>query len=175
MKFRLMIFGLLMTVITTSRAGEEQDSLQSPVLLASEVFKQMPDSVIPSLSVNNRLDMIDFMDSGMKAEVTNLFGKKSEMLTLADDSLSLRVSDALTVHMFLLTPSEVIDSCSKVICLLRTYNLDDKMRSSETLFFTPQWRKLSIEPHFPETDFQRIAALNLQTILKWEREILKKD
>ena len=41
-----------------------------------DVFRLMPDSLFPTLSANNRLDMIDFMDSQMKAEVTNLLGGK---------------------------------------------------------------------------------------------------
>ena len=33
-----------------------------------DVFKQIPDSLVPYLSQNNRLDFIDFLDSNMKAE-----------------------------------------------------------------------------------------------------------
>ena len=39
-----------------------------------DVFRQMPDSIVPYLTENNRLDFIDFIDSNMKAEVTNAFG-----------------------------------------------------------------------------------------------------
>lgn len=39
-----------------------------------DIFKQMPDSLMPYLSQNNRLDFIDFLDSHMKAEVRNTFG-----------------------------------------------------------------------------------------------------
>ena len=34
-----------------------------------DVFKQMPDSLLPYLTQNNRLDFIDFMDSNMVAIV----------------------------------------------------------------------------------------------------------
>ena len=54
-----------------------------------DIFKQMPDSLMPYLSQNNRLDFIDFLDSNMKAEVRNALGGLSEMMTLADDSLSI--------------------------------------------------------------------------------------
>ncbi|MBP5338143.1 MAG: DUF3256 family protein [Prevotella sp.] len=64
-----------------------------------DVFKAMPDSVLPTLTTNNRLDMIDFMEAKMKAEVTNLLDGKSEMLALTGDSLCIRMSDALTVEM----------------------------------------------------------------------------
>ena len=39
-----------------------------------DVFKQIPDSLVPYLSQNNRLDFIDFLDSNMKAEVRNKLG-----------------------------------------------------------------------------------------------------
>ena len=49
-----------------------------------DVFKQMPDSLIPYLSSNNRLDFIDFIDSKMDAEVANSLGGKSRMQKLTD-------------------------------------------------------------------------------------------
>ena len=36
-----------------------------------DVFNHMPDSLMPYLSHNNRLDFIDFIDSNMKSEVRN--------------------------------------------------------------------------------------------------------
>ena len=47
-----------------------------------DVFLRMPDGLLPYLTENNRLDFIDFMDSGMKAVVNNELGGKSEMLSL---------------------------------------------------------------------------------------------
>ena len=67
-----------------------------------DVFKQIPDSLVPYLSQNNRLDFIDFLDSNMKAEVRNKLGGMSEMTALTDDSLSIRMSNALQVDMLLL-------------------------------------------------------------------------
>ena len=45
---------------------------------AKTCFKNMPDSICPLLSAVNRADFIDFLESKMKAEVTNSFGGKSE-------------------------------------------------------------------------------------------------
>ena len=64
-----------------------------------EAFKAMPDSLMPYLTTNNRLDLMDFMDAKMKAAVTNLLEGQTEMTFLSDDSLSLRMSDALTIEM----------------------------------------------------------------------------
>ena len=69
------------------------------------LFKQMPDSVIPYLSTNNRLDFLDFMDSQMKAEVTNNFGGKSQMTLLTDTLITIRLNEACTVDLLLLRES----------------------------------------------------------------------
>lgn len=170
MKVRLLIVCLLMTFCASGRA---EDSV--PELLMETVFRQMPDSLIPCLSENNRLDMIDFVNSHMKAQVTNLLGGNSEMLAMTRDSLSVRVSDGLTVRMLLLKPTEMIDSCEQVVCFAQTFGIDSLSLSTQMDYYTPQWQKLDMIPHFSEADEQRKEKLNVQTILKWKDKILKKD
>ena len=48
---------------------------------ARTLFVHMPDSILPLLTPVNRADCIDFLDSRMRAVVTNRLGGKSEMLT----------------------------------------------------------------------------------------------
>ena len=43
---------------------------------ARTVFVQMPDSILPLLTEVNRADCIDFLDSHMRAQVTNRFGTR---------------------------------------------------------------------------------------------------
>ena len=139
------------------------------------VFQHMPDSLIPCLSENNRLDMIDFNDSKMKAEVTNILHGSSEMLALTEDSLSIRVSDALLVNMLLLVPINMVDSCRQVICMVQTFGTDSVSLDSKIDYYTPQWQKLDIIPQLSPADKRRVDALDVQTILKWEESYLKKD
>ena len=141
----------------------------------SDLFREMPDSILPVLSENNRLDMIDFMASGMKAEVSNRLGGKSEMTLLADDSLRVKVSDALTVTLLLITPLDSIENGNKIICFIRTYGTDKSMLQSVTSFYTTQWNKIDQKPPLNDADIKRISALNMQTILNWDGKILKKD
>jgi len=140
-----------------------------------DVFRQMPDSILPTLSVNNRLDMIDFMDSHMKAEVTNLLEGKSEMTALGEDSITIRVSDALNISILLLNTTELIDDSNQVVCLVQTYGTDSLSLNSKIEFFTIQWKKLSDTPQLSETDKQRISSLDKKTRLKYMDVILKKD
>lgn len=106
----------------------------------SQVLKLMPDTIVPYLSENNKLDLIDFMDSNMKAEVRNQFEGKTELTLLTDDFASLTLNEATQLDMRLLTVSEPVDSASQIICLVSTYGSD--ARDSEIDFYSLKWRKL---------------------------------
>lgn len=140
-----------------------------------DVFRQMPDSVFPTLSTNNRLDMIDFIDSKMKAEVTNLLGGKSELTALTDDSLCLRMSNAATINMLLLESEEMIDSCHQIICMVQVFGTDSIGLDSKTEFYSPLWRRLTITPALSERDKKRVESIEKKTFLNFIDSILKKD
>lgn len=117
-----------------------------------DVFKQMPDSIVPYLDANNRLDFIDFIDSGMKAEVNNALGGKSVLQKLTDDFLDLSLNEAATLQMRLLDIAEPIDSANQVICMVRTYGSD--IRESTVQFYSIKWRLLPTADYLtmPESD-----------------------
>ncbi|GEM_PF-1318966 len=105
-----------------------------------EVFLQMPDSLMPYLTENNRLDFIDFIDSNMKAGVMNSLGGKSEMLALTDDHLLLKVSHSMNVLMRLMPVQEMVDSCNRVVCMITTYGND--IIESKIDIYSVKWRPL---------------------------------
>ena len=109
----------------------------------AELFKAMPDSLLPYLTTNNRLDMIDFMEANMKAEVTNLLESKSEMTALTADSLSIRMSDALRIDMKVERVAEPVDSSMQVIRVERTYTLSEDRTERIADVYSAAWRKLS--------------------------------
>ena len=59
---------------------------------AKTLFVNMPDSLSPLLTKVNREDCIDFLESKMKAQVENRFGKKSEMTDLSKDYIRMQMS-----------------------------------------------------------------------------------
>ena len=97
-----------------------------------DVFKQMPDSLLPYLSKNNRLDFIDFMESDG-----------------AEDS--------------------------DVICLIETFGSDSLSLESKVRFYTPAWQLLNNPPQLSPSDQNTISSKKVQTILKRDDEILKKN
>ena len=138
-----------------------------------DVFRQMPDSLMPTLTQNNRLDFLDFIDAGMKAEVKNRLGGTSVMMTLTADSLSLQVSPALRVDMLLLPLAEPIDSMNQVVVVGETFLADSVYGETAVRYFSTDW-KLIPTPPLSEIQQKRIDGLKLQTILKWNNDVLNK-
>ncbi len=124
---------LCLALLVWSLAAAAQSTMR-------EAFQQAPQSLMPYLTENDRLDLIDFLDSGMKAEVTNQLGGKSELLRLTDRFLSLKLSQGLSMKMLLLDSPEPVDSVTQVICLVRTYGID--CRESTVQFYSMKWRQL---------------------------------
>ena len=49
-----------------------------------QLFTTLPDTILPSLSKNDRLDMVDFIENNMKNEVTNRLRGKSVLQSRLD-------------------------------------------------------------------------------------------
>lgn len=147
---KLLLLSLLATVSLTSSA----DSLTIKLL-----FREMPDTIVPYLSKNSRLDFIDFMESGMKAEVTNSFGGKSLMTALTDDSISIRLNEACQLDLLLLTTTQDVDSCRHVIAVVRTIGRDNDIRESEApQFFSVNWRRINVAPELTADSKRRLQS-----------------
>ncbi|MBQ8989777.1 MAG: DUF3256 family protein [Prevotella sp.] len=144
-------------------------------LALRDVFRQMPDSLMPSLSLNNRLDFIDFLDSNMKASVRNQLGGLSEMTALIDDSLSVKMSEALRVDMLLLTLDEPVDTTLQVVVFAETYLTDSLYGETSLRFYTPDWQLITKNIPWNEIQKKRIDNLILQNILKWSDDKLNKS
>ncbi len=132
-----------------------------------DVFSAMPDSVLPTLTRNNRLDMIDFVTSGMKAEVKDVFDETVTLDTLTTDYLHLTLSDALMVEMKLLPSSNVLsDSTKKVVCVVMTYGR--KPFESRVQMFTSNWNPQPLPAYISDGKVARLSpsdtTLSLQKV-----------
>lgn len=144
-------------------------------LTIRDVFKSMPDSLMPYLSNNNRLDFIDFMDSNMKAEVKNQFGGNSIMTALTEDSLSIHMNHAMRVDMLLLNLDEPVDTIRQVVVLAETFVTDSVYGESCVKYYTPNWQPIYQSIPWSEIQQQRIERILLQNILKWNTDKLNKS
>ncbi len=112
----------------------------SAQMTMSQVFKNMPNAVVPYLSENNRLDLMDFVASNMKAEVTNLLDGKTKLTKLTDSEGSLQLNDAVRLDLKLLNVTDTIDNANQVICMIRTYSNGEC--GSQVSFYSVEWKKL---------------------------------
>ncbi len=124
-------------------------ALPARAQLAKDVFNAMPDSMSLLLTSVNRADFIDFLESKMKARVTNRFDGKSEMTVLTPDYIHIRMTPQSTWEMKLLP---LADS-TKVVCAVSTAcapACDSRIR-----FYTTDWKELPADgflPTVPATD-----------------------
>lgn len=100
------------------------------------IFKAMPDSLGVTLTEVNRADMVDFLESNMKARVTNRFGEESELKVLTKDYLQVEISPKVTWEMKLLPQTD----STQIVCMVRT--VDAPVKQSTIHFYTSQWEPL---------------------------------
>ena len=86
--------------------------------------------------------MMDFMDAGMKAVVTNQLGGDTEMTFLSDDSLSVKMNETLLLDLKLQK-----QDTATVVILKRTYLIQQGIQKSQyevvSQTFTSYWHPLS--------------------------------
>lgn len=99
------------------------------------VFIAMPDSIAPLLTQVNKEDCVDFLDSNMKAEVTNRFGNKAELKVLTDDYALMQTSSVGTLELKLLPVNDSI----QVICMVKT--MCASACDSRVRFYASDWSK----------------------------------
>lgn len=157
---RIILLSLLALTMLTSVAD---------TLTIRQLFVEMPDTLIPYLSRNSRLDFLDFMDSQMTAEVTNEFGGKSVMTALGNDSITIRLNDVCTIDLLLLPTTETVDSCNLVVCMVKTVGLDGGYQESTVNYYTRHWRNLPTVPKLTADHRRRLGehtkSLNILNLL----------
>lgn len=134
---RVAVVALLaaLSVTTHTHAAEN--------VTMGEVFAAMPDSLMPYLSPNNRLDLVDFANAGMKAEVSNAFDGTTELLKLTDNYMKLQLNSHTTVEMRLVKADSLLaDSAACVLYVVNTYRCADA-EHSEVSKFSSKWMPLS--------------------------------
>lgn len=133
-----ILFSLISVFSLTSLQAQE----------AKTLFVNLPDSLSPLLTKVNREDCIDFLESNMKAQVDNRFGKKSEMTDLGKDYIRMQMSPLATWQMKVLA----LNDSTNVICTVSTAcapACDSSIR-----FFTTDWKQL------PTSTFITLPEMN---------------
>lgn len=122
---------------------------------ARTLFIQMPDSILPLLTPVNRADCVDFLDSQMRAVVTNRLGGKSEMTALTPDYLRLQMTtkSIWQMRLFPLTDS------TKVVCTIST--VYGPAPDCTIRFYDTQWHALPAVHYLPALPQVQDFLLNM--------------
>ena len=139
------------------------------------LFINMPDSIMPALTRSDRMDFLDYMDSGMKAKARNKLGGESEMTLYQDNMLSVKTSQSGRMDIVLFPRKKGSD----LICIIKTVTAryDDSSLSFYNEDWTPVDGKTLIElPRFDDyltkealkSDsldvFRKMSMLRLQSV-----------
>ena len=143
-------------------------------IMMRDVFASMPDSVLPMVTKNNRLDCIDYIDNDMEAKARNILGEYVTLEALTADYARFRTSAASLLEMKLLPllpaqlPADTTAADTTfVLCLVRTAQTGEpdtprRLEDSNIRFLRPDWSPLdSIAAPFslpPFTSFIEGAA-----------------
>lgn len=114
-----------------------------------EVWQTMPDSIMPLLSKNNRLDCIDYWEAGQQGDVKNRLDGKVAILFMNEDSLAVADTELSSYEMNL-NRGESGDV--KSIVVRRNVKVGDVMDWTERVF-SPAWQLLE-ERLAPEKVFE---------------------
>lgn len=105
-----------------------------------DVFAQMPDSLLPAVTKNNRLDCIDFIENGLEAKVRNAFDDYVALEALTPDYARFRTSAAAVLELKLLPQTD----STQVLCAVTTVECGEagsptRIEDSSIRFYADDW------------------------------------
>ena len=115
----------------------------APLPRMRDVFAQMPDSLLPAVTKNNRLDCIDFIENGLEAKVRNAFDDYVALEALTADYARFRTSAVAVLELKLLPLTDT----TQVLCAVTTVECGEagsptRIEDSSLRFFGADWTSL---------------------------------
>jgi len=117
-----------------------------------ELFVAMPDSVLPTLSANLRLELVELSEMVVRAEAKSLLGSDCVLDTITSNYLQLSTSKAALVQMRLLPQTEG----DSILCVVKTFSATEK--ESDVRFYDEGWRELDRNRMFAGVNLDTMAS-----------------
>lgn len=133
---KLFVFLWVVLLVTSVQAKSLKD-----------LWVSMPDSLLPTLDRNLRLELVELEEMGVKPNVKNLLGEECDMDTLTNDYLECTTSKVARLQMIYL-PSSAEDS---VLCVIKTFRAPSK--ESEIRFYDQGWHQLPISSYLAKDQY----------------------
>jgi len=125
---------------------------QTTTPLIKDFFAAMPDSLLPLMTQNDRLDCIDYIENHMQARIHNKFDEDVELETLTADYLRLRTSSSTYQEMKLF----LLNDTTPLFCIIATTLQGDSLQRIEdsvVRFYDKNFQKL------PTTKYLEMPSL----------------
>lgn len=119
----------------------------SAQLTAADAFTSAPASVFPLLDRNTRLDMVDYVKSGLSTPSANALKGSSTITAMSPGALSVRMTDSSTAQVIVLPAGS--DSVIAVISTVAAPGLD-----SSISFYTTGWKPADGKKYFSKPDWK---------------------
>ena len=120
--------------------------------LMDEVFKAMPDTLLPYLNKEKRTELVDFYHIGVKAETKNKLDENTVLDTLTTGMASLRLSESSTLQLLML-PRQGGDT---IVCAVKTFF--GEAPESTVAFYTRDWQGVTADSVMSEIDARSLVA-----------------
>ena len=105
------------------------------------IFLNAPDGIFPLLSGNDRADLVDYIEAGMTAKITNRLDGTTVLHELKNDYLRLATTASSDVQLKLLPFQN-----DTVICMIKTVKAE--AADSRIRFYDKEWNLLDGERMF---------------------------
>lgn len=121
---------MLLPLLLCSVALSAQTSMR-------EIWLSMPDSMIPYLNKNLRLEHVELLEMKVESKVRNLLGGEGMMDTLTSDYMQIHLNGAADMQLRLLPKNDSL----QMICMVKTVRAQQP--ESEIRFFDLNWNPIN--------------------------------
>lgn len=104
----------------------------------TEIWRAIPDSLIPYIDAKNRTQMVDMAKMGLKGETDNALQGKSVMDTLTANYIHLTLNESAVIEMKML-PWQDGDS---IVCVVKTWKTPQAQSTVE--FYNQEWEPIAL-------------------------------
>lgn len=104
----------------------------------AEIWRTMPDTIIPYIDAKHRTEMIDFIGLGQIGEVDNVLQGKSSIVVVNANYLQAKLNEVTIVQLKRLS----YIGGDSVFCMVKTWLTPEP--ESEVSFYTQDWQQLFI-------------------------------
>lgn len=102
-----------------------------------EVWVTMPDSIVPYLNHELRVELADYWEMKAEAKVKNLLGNETRLTNMSDKFMALQLNVSTDAAIRLLSCGD----STYIICMVKT--LKAPAAESDIRFYTSDWKQLS--------------------------------